>query len=118
MSQCELLRVTASYLSMGLSDIFVTIALLLPANHKRLSVIQKLVLHPDSGNVCIFSTHLQWLSVFYGSWIIRSRPRGSRIIIVWHEWEEMFVFLIHIFSGFLYFMDRGSLDQGHVDHGS
>ena len=47
-----------------------------------------------------------------------SRPCGSRIVIVWREWEEMFVFLIHVFSGFFYFMDCGSLDQGHVDQGS
>ena len=32
-SNCELLRVTASYLSLGLSPTFVTIALLLPANY-------------------------------------------------------------------------------------
>ena len=69
-SHCELLRVTASYLSPGISPTFVTIIA---------SLLQNLVLHPD---------------------------------------YRQFLFLMHIFSGCQYFMDRGSMNQGHVDHGS
>ena len=32
--------------------------------------------------------------------------------------RTFFVFLMRVFSGFLYFMDHGSLDQGRMDHGS
>ena len=71
-SCCELrsLRVTASYLSPGVSPTFVTIIA---------SLLQNLVLHPGYGH---------------------------------------FLLLTHIFSGCRYFMDRGSMNQGSVDHGS
>ena len=58
-ASCELLRLTASYLS----PTFVTIVLLLPASLGH------------------------------------------------------FLLLTDIFSGCMYFMDRGSMDQGRVDHG-
>ena len=57
-SYCELLLVTASYLSLGVSPIFVTTALLLPANYSNLSIVQNLVLHPDYGHFFLFLTHI------------------------------------------------------------
>ena len=57
-SCCEL-RVTARYLSLGVSLTFAAIALLLPANYSaaHLSVVQNLVLCPDYGHF-LFLTHI------------------------------------------------------------
>ena len=45
-------------------------------------------LAPRLRTFLILDAHLQWLSIFYGSWINGSRPRASRIVIFWREWKK------------------------------
>ena len=66
----------------------------------------------NSGNFIILHTVAGYCYVFISQHLSVIQK------LVFTQTAEIFVFLMHIFSGFLYFMDCGSLDQGRVDHGS
>ena len=82
---CELL-VAVSHCELP-SPHFCCYCFIVTCNLQHLVVVQDLVLHPDCG-------HLRWLSVFSGSRIDGSKPRGSWIAIFrwewewWYEWER------------------------------